>query len=183
MLAGVPAFRGKDLRQTYQRVLFAELVFEPESRFSEDAKELLRGLLNRDPNLRLGAGENPPTDIMSMNFFRGIDWVSIFERHENGPYVPNPAHFIKGNTRPEEYSTVGNPKFNIRDSIIAPGTLDPNALQDWSFFDEKALSKEIQSSQLNKSGTATVDNNSVQVTDKSDVVVASAPSSTTEHTV
>ena len=47
MLSGTPAFRGKDLRQTYQKVLFAELVFEPDNRFSEDAKEILRGLLER----------------------------------------------------------------------------------------------------------------------------------------
>lgn len=47
MLSGTPAFRGRDLRQTYQKVLFADLVFEPADRFSEDAKDLLRGLLDR----------------------------------------------------------------------------------------------------------------------------------------
>lgn len=151
MLSGTPAFRGKDLRQTYQRVLFAELVFEPANRFSEDAKEILRGLLTRDPSARLGAGENPPTDIMSMNFFKGIDWVSIFERQVDGPVVPGPVSLAPqgkqgkdGKTRvnPNEYSTTrGNLKLNIRDSIISPGQLmnDPNNLQDWSFFDEGAL--------------------------------------------
>jgi serine/threonine protein kinase len=148
MLSGTPAFRGKDLRQTYQRVLFAELVFEPANRFSDDAKEILRGLLQRDPSLRLGAGENPPTDIMSMPFFKGIDWASIFERQENGPVVPGPVRLGpqgkdgKSKLGSHEYSTTrGNLKLNLRDSIISPGTLmnDPNNLQDWSFFDENAL--------------------------------------------
>lgn len=147
MLSGTPAFRGKDLRQTYQRVLFAELVFEPDNRFSDDAKDILRGLLNRDPAARLGAGENPPTDIMSMNFFKGIDWVSIFERRENGPVVPPPVQLGaktsgKRNSSADYSTGPGNPKLNLRDSIISPGTMlnDPNALQDWSFFDSDALS-------------------------------------------
>ena len=163
MLSGTPAFRGKDLRQTYQRVLFAELVFEPANRFSEDAKEILRGLLQRDPTIRLGAGENPPTDIMSMAFFKGIDWVSIFERQENGPVVPGPVKLGpqgkdgKGHVSSKEYSTTrGNLKLNLRDSIISPGTLmnDPNNLQDWSFFDENALPQSCDSDKKTAENTA-----------------------------
>ena len=47
MLGGTPTFRGSDLRQTYQRVLYADLVFVPEANFSEAAKDLLVGLLQR----------------------------------------------------------------------------------------------------------------------------------------
>jgi serine/threonine protein kinase len=47
MLAGMPTFRGKDLRQTYQKVLYADVVFTPEENFSAPAKELLLGLIHR----------------------------------------------------------------------------------------------------------------------------------------
>lgn len=47
MLAGKPTFRGTDLRETYQRILYAKLEFTPEDRFSESAKQLLTGLINR----------------------------------------------------------------------------------------------------------------------------------------
>jgi serine/threonine protein kinase len=47
MLAGLPAFRGVDLRQTYQKVLYADVKFEPESNFSPAARDLILGLLQR----------------------------------------------------------------------------------------------------------------------------------------
>ena len=72
MLSGVPAFRGADLRQTYQKVLFSELEFRPTELFSEPAKTLLVGLLDRNPETRLGAGKTSPTDIQSAEFFKGI---------------------------------------------------------------------------------------------------------------
>lgn len=75
-----------------------------------------------------------------MSFFNGINWASIFERRQLGPMVPPPfslANIHKGNSK---YSSGGgNPKLNLRDSII--GVNDKNALQDWSFFDEPSLAK------------------------------------------
>ncbi len=88
MLSGVPTFRGSDLRQTYQRILYADLEFVPEERFSPAARNLLSGLIKRDPSLRLGAWENPPQDIMSSPFFAGIGWDAIYERVQDGPWIP-----------------------------------------------------------------------------------------------
>ena len=65
MLSGTPAFRGADLRQTYQKVLFSELEFKPVDLFSDSAKALLIGLLDRIPETRLGSGKNSPQDIKS----------------------------------------------------------------------------------------------------------------------
>ena len=42
----------------------------------------------RDPTARLGAWENPPHDIMSTSFFKSIDWDSLMERRQDGPYIP-----------------------------------------------------------------------------------------------
>jgi len=88
MLSGTPAFRGTDLRHTYQRVLFSELIFAPEEKFSPEAKTLLNGLLCRDPSKRLGAEENPPRDIMNSAFFAPISWEKVFACQSKGPWVP-----------------------------------------------------------------------------------------------
>jgi len=88
MLSGTPAFRGTDLRHTYQRVLFSELIFTPEEKFSVEAKTLLNGLLCRDPAQRLGAEENPPRDIMNAAFFAPISWEKVYARTGKGPWVP-----------------------------------------------------------------------------------------------
>jgi hypothetical protein len=88
MISGTPAFRGSDLRHTYQRVLFADLEFTPEEKFSPDAKTLLTGLLCRDPVARLGAEENPPSDIMDAAFFSSVSWSEVFECSSDGPWLP-----------------------------------------------------------------------------------------------
>lgn len=88
MLAGIPPFRGSDLRQTYQNVLFADLKFSPQEKFSEESMTLLRGMIQRDPSLRWGAWSNPPTDIMESDFFKPVDWASIYDRRSDGPWIP-----------------------------------------------------------------------------------------------
>lgn len=88
MLSGLPPFRGPDLRQTYQNVLFADLKFTPVDKFSEASKVLLKGMIQRDPSLRWGAWSNPPTDIMESDFFTGVDWEAMMEKRSDGPYLP-----------------------------------------------------------------------------------------------
>ncbi len=90
MLSGMPTFRGADLRQTYQKVLYADVTFKPEEKFSPRSKELILGLLQRDPSKRLGGAENSPKDIMEMSFFEGIVWQDIYNRLTDGPWVPSP---------------------------------------------------------------------------------------------
>jgi serine/threonine protein kinase len=93
MLSGLPTFRGADLRQTYQKVLYAEVLFKPEEKFSPPARELILGLLHRDPAKRLGAGPNSPKDIMEISFFNGVNWQDIYNRVQDGPWVPPPDDF------------------------------------------------------------------------------------------
>ena len=47
MLCGYPTFRGTDLKQTYQKVLYAEVQFHEEINFSPSARELILGFLQR----------------------------------------------------------------------------------------------------------------------------------------
>jgi serine/threonine protein kinase len=47
MICGLPCFRGDDLKQTYQRVLYGHINFLPEEKFSLPARDLISALLNR----------------------------------------------------------------------------------------------------------------------------------------
>lgn len=47
MLCGYPTFRGADLKQTYQKVLYGDVQFTDESYFSPSSRELILGLLQR----------------------------------------------------------------------------------------------------------------------------------------
>lgn len=91
MISGMPAFRGNDLRQTYQKVLFSEVEFKPQERFTDASKELLLGLLVKDPNKRLGTVSH--LDIMNSAFFTGIVFDDIYHRTTDGPMIPPPIVF------------------------------------------------------------------------------------------
>ncbi len=106
MLCGVPAFRGSDLRQTYQKVLFAEVDFTPyPDRFSDASKELLLGLLQKDPKVRLGNSSGgtsnystsrsaePPADIIGSKFFKDVNWNDIYNKVNDGPFIPRSIVF------------------------------------------------------------------------------------------
>ena len=114
MLGGLPTFRGKDLRQTYQKVLYADVVFSPEENFSPNARELLLGLIHRwesslsdfsllirninllhfdrcrEPSKRLGSSKR--RDIKAATFFKDVNWDDIYARKNDGPWVPDPSH-------------------------------------------------------------------------------------------
>lgn len=47
---------------------------------STDAKELLSGLLVKDPTKRLGGGPDDAKDIMAHNFFRSINWTDLNQK-------------------------------------------------------------------------------------------------------
>jgi serum/glucocorticoid-regulated kinase 2 len=54
--------------------------------FSEIAKDLLKGLLTRDPNNRLGV--KGVHEIKEHKFFEGLDWKACEARTLQVPYVP-----------------------------------------------------------------------------------------------
>jgi len=56
--------------------------------FSPEAKNLMQGLLERDPNKRLGSSTQDASDIMSHPFFRDINWQELREKRIQPPYKP-----------------------------------------------------------------------------------------------
>ena len=49
---------------------------------------LLKGLLIKDPNKRLGGGPNDAKDIMEHSFFSPIDWVDLVHKRIHPPFKP-----------------------------------------------------------------------------------------------
>jgi serine/threonine protein kinase len=76
MLYGRTPFRGKNRKRTFYNILHKELTFPNSIPVSLQAKQLIHGLLQRDPSSRIGssAGAN---DIKQHPFFRGIYWPLI----------------------------------------------------------------------------------------------------------
>ncbi|SGY51069.1 BQ5605_C001g00956 [Microbotryum silenes-dioicae] len=84
MLAGVTPYWSEDHATMYHRVLHEDLNFDDTDRiFDDDTKSLLRGLLQRDPLLRM-------TDerVKRHPYFSMIVWEHIYHRRYVPPFIP-----------------------------------------------------------------------------------------------
>lgn len=81
MLTGLPPFYSKNINLMYQKILSSELTFP--SYISEDAQDLLEGLLTRDPDRRFGSEE-----VKEHPFFKDIDWDALNRKEIEPPWKP-----------------------------------------------------------------------------------------------
>ena len=81
MIVGTPPYFTPNPQEMFKNIRTAPLVI-PEY-VSSEARDLLEGLLKRDPRQRLGA--NGVADIKSHPFFEGIDWEAVLRRELKPP--------------------------------------------------------------------------------------------------
>ncbi|RIA87268.1 kinase-like domain-containing protein, partial [Glomus cerebriforme] len=86
MMTGITPFWAADQNKMYQRVLEDKLEF-PDGMMYE-ATDLLRGLLQRDPTLRLGCGLSGPMEIRGHIYFEFVNWDDVFHKRTRAPYIP-----------------------------------------------------------------------------------------------
>ncbi len=55
---------------------------------SQGARELLSGLLVKDPARRLGGGPDDAKEIMNHPFFAAINWIDLEQRKVEPPFKP-----------------------------------------------------------------------------------------------
>nr|AML79360.1 putative LOV domain-containing protein [Peperomia fraseri] len=76
MLYGRTPFRGKNRQKTFANILHKDLTFPSSIQVSLSARQLIHGLLHRDPANRIGANGGA-SEIKQHPFFRGINWPLI----------------------------------------------------------------------------------------------------------
>jgi len=86
MLNGGPPFTGKDRQEAKKAVCRGKLKLK--SYFTFNARELMKALLNRQPNARLGAGPRDYHEIQEHPWFNEIDWVKMYNKELPPPFVP-----------------------------------------------------------------------------------------------
>lgn len=87
LLLGRTPFKGSGNRETLFNVVGQSLKFGEGSSISFAAKDLIRGLLVKDPQKRLGF-KRGATEIKQHPFFEGINWALIRTVHP--PEIPKP---------------------------------------------------------------------------------------------
>uniref|UniRef100_A0A6Q2ZB82 protein kinase C n=1 Tax=Esox lucius TaxID=8010 RepID=A0A6Q2ZB82_ESOLU len=90
MLVGESPFPGDDEEEVFDSIVNDEVRYP---RFlSTEAIGIMRRLLRRNPERRLGSGEKDAEEVKKQPFFRGLDWEALLQRKLPPPFVPS----IKG---------------------------------------------------------------------------------------
>ncbi|KAM3915428.1 serine/threonine-protein kinase N2 isoform 2-T2 [Leptodactylus fuscus] len=90
MLVGESPFPGDDEEEVFDSIVNDEVRYP---RFlSTEAISIMRRLLRRNPERRLGASERDAEDVKKHAFFRHIDWQTLLAKKVKPPFVPT----IKG---------------------------------------------------------------------------------------
>ncbi|KAJ1171179.1 hypothetical protein NDU88_003049 [Pleurodeles waltl] len=90
MLVGESPFPGDDEEEVFDSIVNDEVRYP---RFlSTEAISIMRRLLRRNPERRLGAGDKDAEDVKKHHFFRLIDWNALLAKKVKPPFVPT----IKG---------------------------------------------------------------------------------------
>lgn len=71
----------------HNKIQYAPLQFPPN--FSEAVKDLLRGLLNRNPKKRLGTGLDGTEDIKKHPWFNVLNFRKLYNREAEPPFKPH----------------------------------------------------------------------------------------------
>uniref|UniRef100_A0A669CVC2 protein kinase C n=1 Tax=Oreochromis niloticus TaxID=8128 RepID=A0A669CVC2_ORENI len=91
MLVGESPFPGDDEEEVFDSIVNDEVRYP---RFlSTEAISIMRRLLRRSPERRLGAGEKDAEEVKKHLFFRTIDWAALLAKKVKPPFVPT----IQGN--------------------------------------------------------------------------------------
>jgi len=125
MLTGTTPYYDRNRNILFNNIEQGKLVIP--NFISENAKDLLRGLLQRNPQKRLGGGERDAEEIKEHIFFKDVDWDKIYKKQ-----IKPPA-FLKL----ENISMIvfNKPKY-FADENLYGEIFGDNSLQGWTFINK-----------------------------------------------
>ena len=126
MLTGVTPYFDKNRNNLFYNIQQGKLLI-PDF-ISEDAGDLLRGLLQRDPKLRLGGGQSDAEEIKKHPFFKDVNWNDVYMKKITPPiarsYLNNNIFYFS------------KPKY-FADDTHSEKIFEENLLQGWTFINKE----------------------------------------------
>ncbi len=86
MMYGLPPFYSEDVAQMYNIILHKSLQLQP--LITPNAQNLLKGLLQKDKDVRLGSGIGGNEEIKAHQFFEFINWDDLYHKRLQPPFKP-----------------------------------------------------------------------------------------------
>lgn len=147
MCCGWSPFYAEDTQQMYKNIAFGKVRF-PRDTLSQEGRNFVKGLLNRNPRHRLGATDDAE-ELKQHAFFNDIDWTLLTQKRIAPPFKPKLKSETDVSYFDPEFTTAldQNGSLNERAAALAHGyaastPLSPSVqanFQGFTFVDESAL--------------------------------------------
>ncbi|KAI9904902.1 hypothetical protein N3K66_001431 [Trichothecium roseum] len=147
MCCGWSPFYAEDTQQMYKNIAFGKVRF-PRDTLSQEGRNFVKGLLNRNPKHRLGA-TGDAEELKRHGFFGDIDWDLLAKKLITPPFKPKLMSETDVSYFDPEFTTAldQNGSLNERAAQLARGyaastPLSPSVqanFQGFTFVDESAL--------------------------------------------
>ncbi|TIA68320.1 hypothetical protein E3P91_04118 [Wallemia ichthyophaga] len=86
MCCGWSPFYAEDTQQMYKNICFGKIRF-PKGVIGDEGKQFVKGLLNRNPEHRMGS-KRDAAELKEDPFFKSIDWNALANRQVTPPFKP-----------------------------------------------------------------------------------------------
>jgi protein-serine/threonine kinase len=153
MCCGWSPFYAEDTQQMYKNIAFGKVRF-PRDALSQEGRNFVKGLLNRNPSHRLGA-KGDAEELMAHPFFADVDWNALSKKLAQPPFKPKLKGELDTSNFDPEFTnalTDGNASsLNARAAALASGMtadntpLSPtmqNQFKGFTFVDESTLEQQ-----------------------------------------
>ena len=124
MLTGVTPYYDRNKNNLFYNIEQGKLVIP--NFVSENAKNLLMGLLQRDPKKRLGGGIKDSEEIKEHKFFEDVDWKKIYEKKIKPPKAMKINNNMYIFNKPKYFADENNLEEIFGD----------NSLKGWTFINK-----------------------------------------------
>ncbi|TKA78810.1 hypothetical protein B0A55_02236 [Friedmanniomyces simplex] len=154
MCCGWSPFYAEDTQQMYKNIAFGKVRF-PRDALSQEGRNFVKGLLNRNPSHRLGA-KGDAEELMGHPFFHDIDWNALSKKLTQPPFKPKlKSELDTSNFDPEFTNALTgdlSSSLNARAAALASGLgqdstpLSPtmqNQFKGFTFVDESTLEQQF----------------------------------------
>ncbi|EEB07338.2 AGC/AKT protein kinase Sck1 [Schizosaccharomyces japonicus yFS275] len=151
MCCGWSPFYSEDTQQMYRNIAFGKVRF-PKDTLSQEGRNFVRGLLNRNPRHRLGA-IGDAEELKEHPFFSDIDWDALAKKKVKPPYKPHVSSEDDVSNFDTEFTSTNVSRLNDHNDLAQASTPISDTMQDrfrgFTFVDDdEALNEELDNLSL-----------------------------------
>ena len=137
MLTGLPPFYNKDRQKLFNSIKAIKIKYP--KYLSNEAVDLLQKFFVKDPEKRLGSGENGLNDIKSHPFFSDINWDSLLDKKIKPPFLPKLKNITDVRYIDKEFTSLP-----IKESVGSGESVNPEDDPYGGFSYDQSKNNEIE---------------------------------------